>query len=69
VPVKTSQPDAIAGELKTVFASEREGPMAGMVQFAGGIFSRCGVVIWPSGILCLSPSAKIFLFSTTPNHF
>jgi general secretion pathway protein D len=27
VPVKTSQPDAIAGELKTVFASEREGPM------------------------------------------
>jgi len=33
VPVKTSQPDAIASELKTVFASDREGPMAGMVQF------------------------------------
>src|ERR1700754_2574870 len=33
VPVKTSQPDAIAGELKTVFATDREGPMAGMVQF------------------------------------
>lgn len=33
VPVKTSQPEAIAGELKTVFASDREGPMAGMVQF------------------------------------
>jgi general secretion pathway protein D len=33
VPVKTSQPGAIAGELKTVFASDREGPMAGMVQF------------------------------------
>ena len=33
VPVKTSQPDAIAGELKTVFASDRDGPMAGMVQF------------------------------------
>jgi general secretion pathway protein D len=33
VPVKTSQPDAIAGELKTIFASEKEGPMAGMVQF------------------------------------
>jgi len=33
VPVKTSQPDAIAGELKTVFASDREGPMAGMVRF------------------------------------
>lgn len=33
VPVKTSQPAVIAGELKTVFASDREGPMAGMVQF------------------------------------
>ena len=33
VPVKTSQPEAIAGELKSVFASERDGPMAGMVQF------------------------------------
>lgn len=33
VPVKTSQPDAIATELRTVFASDREGPMAGMVQF------------------------------------
>jgi general secretion pathway protein D len=33
VPVKTSQPDTIAAELKTVFASEREGPMSGMVKF------------------------------------
>lgn len=33
VPVKTSQPEAIAGELKMVFASDRDGPMAGMVQF------------------------------------
>jgi general secretion pathway protein D len=33
VPVKTSQPEAIAGELKTVFASDRDGPMASMVQF------------------------------------
>ena len=33
VPVKTSQPEAIAGELKTVFASDRDGPMAGLVQF------------------------------------
>jgi general secretion pathway protein D len=33
VPVKTSQPDAIASELKSVFASDRDGPMAGMVQF------------------------------------
>jgi general secretion pathway protein D len=31
--VKTSQPEAIAGELKNVFASDRDGPMAGMVQF------------------------------------
>jgi general secretion pathway protein D len=33
VPVRTSQPDTIADELRTVFASEKEGPMAGMVQF------------------------------------
>jgi general secretion pathway protein D len=33
VPVKTSQPVAIADELKHVFASDREGPMSGMVRF------------------------------------
>jgi general secretion pathway protein D len=33
VPVRTSQPGAIADELKTIFASEKEGPMGGMVQF------------------------------------
>jgi general secretion pathway protein D len=33
VPVRTSQPDTIADELRTVFASEKEGPLAGMVQF------------------------------------
>ncbi len=33
VPVKTSQPQTIADELRRIFASEREGPMAGMVQF------------------------------------
>ena len=33
VPVKTSQPEAIANELKTVFASDRDGPMGGMVRF------------------------------------
>ena len=33
VPVKISDPAAIADELRTVFASEQEGPMADMVQF------------------------------------
>jgi len=33
VPVKTSQPAAIADELKTVFASGGDGPTAGMVKF------------------------------------
>jgi general secretion pathway protein D len=33
VPVRTSQADTIADELRNVFASDREGPMAGMVQF------------------------------------
>ncbi|HEX2654101.1 MAG TPA: secretin N-terminal domain-containing protein [Xanthobacteraceae bacterium] len=30
-PVRTSQPSAIADELRTIFSSDREGPMAGMV--------------------------------------
>ncbi|HLH91728.1 MAG TPA: type II secretion system secretin GspD [Xanthobacteraceae bacterium] len=33
VPVQTSQPDVIADDLRTVFASDKEGPMAGMVRF------------------------------------
>ena len=33
MPVRISDPAVIADELKTVFASEREGPMAGMVRF------------------------------------
>lgn len=33
VPVRTSDPATIADELRTVFASDQEGPMAGMVQF------------------------------------
>jgi general secretion pathway protein D len=33
IPVATSQPDAIADELRNVFASDHEGPMAGMVRF------------------------------------
>jgi general secretion pathway protein D len=43
VPVKTSQPDTIAAELKTVFASEREGPMSGMVKFLPN--QRLGAVL------------------------
>ena len=33
VPVKTSQPQVIAEELRSVFSTDREGPMAGMVRF------------------------------------
>src|SRR5690242_13206876 len=33
VPVKTSQPDAIVDDLRAVFASSGNGPMAGMVRF------------------------------------
>jgi general secretion pathway protein D len=50
VPVKTSQPDAIAGELRAVFATDREGPMAGMVQFLPN--RRL------SAILVISPQAQ-----------
>jgi general secretion pathway protein D len=50
VPVRTSQPDTIADELRNVFASEREGPMAGMVQFLPN--KRLGA------ILIISPQPK-----------
>jgi general secretion pathway protein D len=33
VPVSTAQPDAVASQLREVFSSSREGPMAGMVHF------------------------------------
>jgi general secretion pathway protein D len=33
IPVKTSQPDSIADQLKSIFSSDQEGPMAGMVRF------------------------------------
>jgi general secretion pathway protein D len=33
VPVNTAQPQVIAEQLRNVFSSEREGPMAGMVRF------------------------------------
>src|SRR5262249_5957556 len=33
VPVRISEPGAIADELRTVFTSDRDGPMADMVQF------------------------------------
>lgn len=47
IPVKTSQPDAIASELKSVFASDRDGPMAGMVQFIPNKRLRSILVISP----------------------
>jgi general secretion pathway protein D len=33
VPVNTAQPQVIAEQLRNVFASDKEGPMAGMVRF------------------------------------
>jgi len=33
VPVSTAQPEAVASQLREVFSSSREGPMAGMVHF------------------------------------
>ena len=35
VPVKSSDADALAEDLRNVFGSEREGPMNGMIQFIG----------------------------------
>lgn len=35
VPVRSSDPDLLADDLKNVFGSEREGPMGGMIRFIG----------------------------------
>lgn len=35
VPVRSSDPDALADDLRNVFGSEKEGPMAGMIRFIG----------------------------------
>ncbi len=35
VPVRSSDPDLLADDLKNVFGSEREGPMGGMIRFVG----------------------------------
>ena len=47
VPVRSSQPSVIAEELRTVFAANREGPMAGMVRFLPNSRLRAVLVITP----------------------
>jgi general secretion pathway protein D len=43
VPVKTSQPEKLVDELKTVFASDKEGPLKGRVRFMAN--TRLGAVL------------------------
>ncbi len=47
VPVKTSDPAAIANELKNVFASDRDGPMSGLVRFLPNKRLRAILIISP----------------------
>jgi general secretion pathway protein D len=47
IPVATSQPDAISDELRNVFASDHEGPMAGMVRFIPNQRLKAILVISP----------------------
>jgi general secretion pathway protein D len=47
IPVATSQPDTIANELRNVFASDHEGPMAGMVRFIPNQRLKAILVISP----------------------
>ncbi len=47
VPVRSSQPTVIAAELKTIFASDREGSAAGMVHFLPNNRLRAVLVITP----------------------
>jgi general secretion pathway protein D len=50
VPVRSSDPDLLAEDLKNVFGSEREGPMGGMIRFVGN--KRL------ASILVISPQAQ-----------
>jgi general secretion pathway protein D len=48
VPVRSAQPSAIAEELKTVFGSERDGAMSGMIRFLPNNRLRAILVISPN---------------------
>ena len=50
VPVKSPDPDALAEDVRGVFAADREGPMSGMIRFIGN--KRL------SAILVISPQKK-----------
>lgn len=43
VPVKTSQPEKMADELKAIFASDKEGPLKGRVRFMAN--TRLGAIL------------------------
>jgi general secretion pathway protein D len=43
VPVKTSQPEKMADELKAIFASDKEGPLKGRVRFIAN--TRLGAIL------------------------
>jgi general secretion pathway protein D len=47
VPVRSSDPDTIADDLRNVFNTEKEGPMAGMVRFVGNKKLAAILVISP----------------------
>jgi general secretion pathway protein D len=47
IPVRSSEPTAIVGELRTIFAADGEGPMAGMVWFLPNNRLRAVLVITP----------------------
>jgi general secretion pathway protein D len=47
IPVTSSQPTAIAEELRTIFAANAEGPMAGMVRFLPNNRLKAVLVITP----------------------
>ncbi|MCW2319217.1 type II secretion system protein D (GspD) [Rhodoblastus acidophilus] len=48
VPVKSSDPSAMTEDLRTVFGSEKEGPMNGMIQFVGNKRLNAILVISPN---------------------
>jgi general secretion pathway protein D len=45
VPVRAGDPDAMVEDLNNIFATNKEGPMSGMVQFVGNKRSRSVLII------------------------
>lgn len=59
VPVKTTQPEKMVDELKTIFASEKEGPLKGRVRFMAN--TRLGAILVVTSQPSYLPKAQTWI--------